>query len=88
MTRYRRHADLRLSRLDDDGVALHLGERTYVTVNGTGATVLEALDEPRTLDELVTAVVAVYDVTPEVARETVATFLRECEAAKLVVPDA
>ena len=84
MIRYRRHADLRLTRLDEDGVALHLGERKYVTVNGTGATVLEALEAPKSVDELVAVVCAAYEVNAETARETIEAFLAECERAKLV----
>ncbi|MCU0623457.1 MAG: PqqD family protein [Gemmatimonadaceae bacterium] len=75
---------MRLTRLDDDGVALHLAERKYVTVNGSGATILEALETPRTLDELVAVVCAEYDTTVDEARTTVEAFLAECEQAKLV----
>lgn len=84
MTRYRRHPDLRLTRLHDDGVALHLGERKYVTVNGTGATILEALEAPRTVDELVVILCAEYDVEPAEARRTIEAYVAECEQVKLV----
>ncbi len=84
MIRYRRHRDLRLTRLDEDGVALHLGERKYVTVNGTGATILESLAEPRTVEELVAVLCAEYEVTPEAARGAVEAYLADCEQAKLV----
>lgn len=85
MTTYRRHPDLRLTRLDDDGVALHLGERKYVTVNGTGALILEALAEPQTVAELVARLMAEYDVTAADAQRTVEAYLAECEQAKLVL---
>ena len=47
-TVYSRHADLRLTAVDDEGVVLHLGSLRYFTVNETGLTILKALTEPRT----------------------------------------
>lgn len=88
MIRFRRHPDLRLTRLDDDGVALHLAERKYVTVNGTGATILEALETPQSVDDLVGIVCDAYDTTPDEARRTIEAFLAECEQAKLVEREA
>ena len=39
-TVYTRHADLRLTAVDDEGVVLHLGSLRYFTVNETGLTIL------------------------------------------------
>ena len=85
--RYRRHPDLRLTALDDEGVVLHLGTLRYFTVNDTGLTVLKALEEPRTFAELVTAVTSDFDVTDEVAESTIREFLAQCEGAGLVSRD-
>ena len=52
--------------------------------NGVGSTIWEALDRPRTLEELVGVVESAYEVTPERAREDLEVFLHEAQAAGVV----
>jgi len=52
--------------------------------NGVGSTVWEALQKPRTVDELVGVVESTYAVSPEQAREDLAVFLNEAQAAGVV----
>ena len=82
--RYQRHADLRLTSLEGEGVVLHLKARRYFSVNETGLTILEALKEPRTFQQLVDAILAEYDVTPAMAAETTRAFLDQCLASAVV----
>lgn len=82
--RYVRHADLRLTELEGEGVVLHLKARKYFSVNETGLTILEALKQPRTFDNLVTAILNEYDVTPEAAAATTRAFLDHCVSAEVV----
>lgn len=83
-SRYLRHADVRLTALEDEGVVLHLGARRYFTVNDTGLLILETLQQPRTFPELVDAVVREYDVTRETAESTTRAFLDHCLRAAVV----
>lgn len=85
--RYRRHADLRLTSLEGEGVVLHLGERRYFSVNDTGLTLLDAAREPRTFDELVARLLAEYEVSPEEAADTTRKFLDACLAANVVLEE-
>ena len=73
--RYARHPDLRLTALEGEGVALHLGTRRYYTVSESGLDLLEALAMPRTLEELVAVLTAKYEVTVEQAAVTTREFL-------------
>jgi hypothetical protein len=82
--RYRPHPELRLSSLEGEGVVLHLGSRRYFTVNKTGLVILEALSTPRTLDELVSAIVERYSVTREHAAASVRGFLERCRESDLI----
>ena len=84
-TVYLRHPDLRLTAVDNEGVVLHLGSLSYFSVNETGLTILAALEQPRTLDELVTAVTAEYEVSDAEALETTREFLARCTEAKLLL---
>lgn len=74
-TRYARHTDLRLTALDGEGVVLHLGTRRYYSVSASGLDLLQALETPCTLDELVAVLTGKYDVTPELAASTTRDFL-------------
>jgi hypothetical protein len=82
--RYHRHADLRLTALAGEGVVLHIRERRYFTVNQTGLTILEALLAPKSFEELVSAILAEYEVTREEAERTTREFLTRCSEAGLV----
>jgi coenzyme PQQ synthesis protein D (PqqD) len=86
--RYRRHPDLRLTALEGEGVVLHLKERRYFTVNETGLTLLEALKEPRSMEDLVSALQAEYEVTDAEARDTTRVFLTQCLEAAVVLEEA
>ena len=74
---YSRHADVRLTELDGEGVVLHLGTRKYYSLNGTGLALMQALERGRTEEDLVTALTGEFDVTEVEARRDVAEFLRE-----------
>ena len=79
-----RHPDLRLTALEGEGVVLHLRSRKYFSVNETGLVILEALKEPRTFSELVAAILAEYEVTPEAATATTREFVDYCLATAVV----
>ena len=51
---------------------------------GVKADIWEAIERPRAVEELVTLVADVYDVTPEKAREDLEVFLNEAQAAGVV----
>jgi len=84
---FRRHPDLRLTALEGEGVVLHLGARRYFTVTATGLTILEALASPKTLDELVDAIVEEYDVDRAKAIESTKAFLDQCRTSGLLVEE-
>ena len=87
-THYILHPELRLTALEDEGVVLHLGMKRYFTVNDTGLLILEALKRaPLGEDALVAALLDQYEVTEQVARETVAAFLEQCLTAAVVIPE-
>ena len=77
MHRYARHPDLRLTALEGEGVALHLGTRRYYSVSESGLDLLEALAAPKSLPELVAVLTAKYDVSVEQAEATTRDFLEK-----------
>ena len=85
IVRYRRHPNVRVTALDQEGVALHLDTHRYFSVNASGLTLLDALAEPRTLAELGTALVSAYDVEQPQALETARAFIEQCLDRRMVV---
>ncbi|HEX4601002.1 MAG TPA: PqqD family protein [Gemmatimonadales bacterium] len=86
--RYRRHHDLRLAALEDEGVILHLGSRSYFTVSESGVLIFEALATPHSVEELVAVLQARYEVNAEQAEASVRDFLERCRAADLLEIEA
>lgn len=85
--RYKRHPDLRLADVEGDGVVLHLGTRRYFSVSESGLALLQALEMPRTIPELVEVLLERYEVTPEQAEASVRQFLETCRTAELLIEE-
>lgn len=85
--RYMRHPDLRLADVEGDGVVLHLGTRRYFSVSESGLVLLQALEAPKSLQELVQVLLDRYEVTPEQAEASVRQFLDTCRDAELLVEE-
>jgi hypothetical protein len=78
-----------LTALEGEGVVLHLGTRRYYSVSESGLDILEALVQPKTLDELVGVLTGKYEVSVEQATLTTREFLeRGVRAGVLSVEDA
>lgn len=84
---YKRHPDLRLADVEGDGVVLHLGTRRYFSVSESGLALLQALETPRTIPELVEVLLERYEVTPEQAEASVRQFLDTCRTAELLIEE-
>ena len=52
--------------------------------NSVGSTIWEALDKPRTVEELVRVVADTYDVSPDKAQEDLQVFLSEAQTAGVI----
>ena len=87
-TQFRRHPDIRLTALDNEGVVLHLGTLKYFTVNETGLAILRALESPKPFEALVSAVTEEFDVSVEVAERTTREFLTQCLSSGLLREEA
>lgn len=71
---------------DGTGVLLHLETKFYFTLNATGIFVWNELQRgPRSLDGLVGAMVAAFEVEEPVARRDISALLDELESERLVL---
>ena len=87
MTRVQRHPEVVYTDLVDGAVLLHGDTKYFYSLDPVGATVWRLLDETNTLEGLVRRLVAEYEVGPELARTSVAEFIRQLEHEQLVTPD-
>lgn len=85
--RFMRHPDLRLADVEGDGVVLHLGTRRYFSVSESGLVILQALESPQSVDDLVRRLMDQYEVTAEQAEASVYEFLETCRTAELLAPE-
>lgn len=68
-------------------IFLHEGDGVYYSLDGVGAFVWKTLERPRTLGELVQAVVDEYDVNEAEAGEDLAVLATELTTRGLLVPE-
>ncbi len=83
--RYQRHPDLRLADVEGDGVVLHLGTRRYFSVTESGLILMQALETPRSVADLVQLLLERYEVTQAEAETSIRQFLDTCRTAELLV---
>ena len=77
--------DISARTIGDETIVLSLPASRYFTITGVGTRVFELLAEDMSLDELVMAIVAEYDVDPGVARHDVEAFLDRLRDEQLLV---
>lgn len=78
--------DVIATDLDDELVLLHRTTRAVFTLNETGRTVWQELEEPRTVDAVVEAVTRAFTVDQATAHADVSQLLSELAAADLARP--
>jgi len=79
-----RTADISARTIGGETIVLDLPSSQYFAITGIGSRVFELLTEERSLDDLVAAVLAEYDVDEATARRDVETFVDRLRTAKLL----
>lgn len=82
--RFARRAGVETQVLDGAAVLVLPGEHLYFAVNRIGARIWELLAAPQSLDEIVAALAAQFDVGEEQCRREADEFLRQLAGKKLV----
>ena len=71
-------------QVGEDTVILDLASGTYFGLDPTGARIWQLLTERKTLDEVCTAMLTEYDVTPEAIKKDVICLAEELRAKQLI----
>lgn len=87
----KRKADFLMQNIGGENLLVPLGAQVMnlnglITLNDTAACVWELLAEERSLDELTVVVAERFDVTAEIARADVQTFVDEITGLGLLEP--
>ena len=77
-------ADQLSTRLGEEIVILGLRDSVYYGLSDVGARIWDLIQTPRTVDEILSALVAEYDVTAPDAADGLDRLLRELETRGLV----
>jgi len=72
------------SEVDDEKVVLQTKTETYYGVDGVGSRAWELLQQPRSVEEIQSEIVAEYDVDPERCRRDVESFVSDLLDERLV----
>lgn len=72
------------ARIDSEEIILHSGSEKYFGLNEVGTQIWEALDEPRTLDELTRMIHERFDISEEQSRRDVESFIDDLQTAGLI----
>ncbi len=81
---YRRNTDILSANVDDDLVMMSIQAGNYYNIGGVGTFIWELLAQPRSMDELVEAVMAAYDVGRDRCAADIDGFLQELIGLKLI----
>jgi len=88
MTRRWRRADDAISRRLPDGVlVMSLGAGDPIAVTGPGGALWERLDQPATIDDIITSLARHYDTGEQTVRADVEPLLANLLARRLVALD-
>jgi hypothetical protein len=79
-----RTSDISARTIGGETIVLDLPHSRYFAITGVGSRVFELLGEERSLDDLVAAVVAEFEVDEETARRDVDVFVDRLRQARLL----
>jgi len=75
-----------VSEVDDEQVLLDTDAGTYYGLNAVGTVLWDALQEPRSVEELVALTAEEFDVSSAECRDDVQSFVTDLDEADLVEP--
>jgi hypothetical protein len=72
------------SQIDEEVVVLNLRNGNYYGLNPVAAEVWSWLQQPRTMDQLISLVTTEFEVTPDRARQEITKLVLDLQARQLI----
>ncbi|PTS86250.1 PqqD family protein [Sphingomonas sp. HMWF008] len=79
-----RHGDWISAKVGDEIVMMSAEQGKYIGLNDVGARVWELIETPHSIDGVVAALIEEFDVTPEVCRAEVESFVEKLRENKAI----
>lgn len=79
-----RHGDWISAKVGDEIVMMSAEQGKYIGLNDVGARVWELIETPHSIDGVVAALIEEFDVTPEVCRAEVESFVQKLRDNKAI----
>ncbi len=79
-----RHGDWISAKVGDEIVMMSAEQGKYIGLNDVGARVWELIETPHSIDGVVAALIEEFDVTPELCRAEVESFVEKLRENKAI----
>ena len=77
MEKYCRNTEIIDGEIDDNQVMMHIGRGKYFGLNSVGKRIWTLMEEPKTFEEITTALLLEYNISADQCRKEVGAFLEK-----------
>jgi hypothetical protein len=85
MEKYYRNLKIVDGELDDNQVMMHLEKGKYFGLNKVGKRIWQLVEQPKSLDEIIVALLSEYNVSEEQCRQEVKFFLKNAVDNEIIL---
>lgn len=85
MEKYYRNLKIVDGELDDNQVMMHLEKGKYFGLNKVGKRIWELVEQPKSLDEIIVALLSEYNVSEEQCQQEVKSFLKNAVDNEIIL---
>ncbi len=83
--KFSRNLEIIDSQIDDEVVMMDVEQGTYYGLNNIGSAIWEALEQPKSIDELVDKLTKKYDISAEECEADIMPFIEKMVKAKTLI---
>lgn len=87
MEKYRRLENLIDGEIDNHQVIMHINNGKYFGLNPVGKRIWTLIEEPKTLEEIISILLLEYNISPEQCETEVKSFLERCVECEIVIKE-
>jgi hypothetical protein len=85
MENYSRNNNIIDGTLDDNQIMMHIGKGKYFGLTPVGKRIWELMEQPKTVEELIIALLSEYDVPEDQCRQEVSDFLKKAVSYDIII---
>jgi len=85
MEKYSRLENIIDGEIDNHQVIMHINDGKYFGLNPVGKRIWMLIEEPKSLEEITSALLLEYDISTDQCKTEVQTFLNKCIECNIVI---